>query len=243
MIREFDKTMLNDYTFLTDHSYSLRPVIDDHAEQATSNRNENAKKKKSRQSSTRTKKSESTVSIINRPASIDRSSSDKENNSLVLPVQSTRKSKTSAKSSTTGRITKKKTTNSRQTRTTMSTTKSSSIKSKKKVNGNPTKNDLIDTTPALSIEERVKLRRTTPIIVNPSKNVPIRKKSSTKKLHSVQEDLKQIRQSMKKTNLKSGANTNSGTASTIKTKKSFLGSGLDLDNIVLGNRQRRHVQT
>jgi hypothetical protein len=29
----------------------------------------------------------------------------------------------------------------------------------------------------------------------------------------------------------------------IKPKKFFLGSGLDLDNIVPGNRQRRSVQT
>ena len=136
--------MLNDYTFLTDHSYSLRPVVDDHEEETTRTRNDGAKKKKSRQSSARTsksrpwsrlaslfllifssvEKSESTVAIVNRPASIDRSSSDKENNSSgVLPGQSARQAKTSAKSATTGRITKKKTANSRRTRTTMSTTK------------------------------------------------------------------------------------------------------------------------
>lgn len=113
------------------------------------------------------------------------------------------------------------------------------------MNENPTKNDLIDTTPALSIEERVKLRRTTPITLNKNKNVPMEKKSSKKKPHTVNEDLKQIRQSMKKTNRNSASTPSAAVAtpSTIKTKKSFLGSGLDLDNIVLGNRQRRHVQT
>jgi hypothetical protein len=46
--------MLSDYTFLTDHSYSLRPVVDDNDELSLKKREE--KTKKSRRSSNRTRK-------------------------------------------------------------------------------------------------------------------------------------------------------------------------------------------
>jgi hypothetical protein len=66
----------------------------------------------------------------------------------------------------------------------------------------------------------------------------VKKKSSTKNKksqnQSIEQDIKQIRQSKPNKSRK---------ISSVKTTKSFLGSGLDLDNIVLGNRQRRSVQT
>ena len=71
--------------------------------------------------------------------------------------------------------------------------------------------------PSLSIEERVKLRRTTPFLA-PIK--PINSKKPLKRIH--------ISKTKKET---------------IKPKKFFLGSGLDLDNIVAGNRQRRSIQS
>jgi hypothetical protein len=74
--------------------------------------------------------------------------------------------------------------------------------------------DTNDAPPSLSIEERVKLRRTLPL-TTPIK--PVLNKKPVKRIH---------------------LNKN-----LIKPKKFFLGSGLDLDNIVLGNRQRRSVQT
>ncbi len=77
--------------------------------------------------------------------------------------------------------------------------------------------DSSDVLPSLSIEERVKLRRTKPL--QPS--VKIVEKKSTKS-----QDRKP-----------------SITKKPTKNTKSFLGSGLDLDNIVLGNRQRRCAQT
>ena len=86
--------------------------------------------------------------------------------------------------------------------------------------------DFNDTSsPSLSIEERVKLRRTKPLQSSP---IIIEKKP--RKINKSQQDIKQIHQKEKK---------NSSVIST----KLFLGSGLDLDNIVLGNRQRRCVQT
>jgi hypothetical protein len=102
--------------------------------------------------------------------------------------------------------------------------------------------DVNDVPLSLSIEERVKLRRTatssslTMPSTDVSKAVLVKKKSSIRKTHPVNDDLKQIRQSLKSNNSKKET-------SIMKTKKSFLGSGLDLDNIVLGNRQRRNVQT
>ena len=86
--------MLSDYTFLNDHSYSLRPDADDNNE-LTSNQHE-VKSKNHRRSSNRTSKKrfssfltcpsfllDKTTSTTNRTVSIDRSSSDKENNSLI----------------------------------------------------------------------------------------------------------------------------------------------------------------
>jgi hypothetical protein len=79
--------------------------------------------------------------------------------------------------------------------------------------------DTKDAPLSLSIEERVKLRRTTPF------STPI-KSRSTKINHVIKKKgLSKSKQKM------------------IKPKKFFLGSGLDLDNIVLGNRPRRSVQT
>ena len=81
-----------------------------------------------------------------------------------------------------------------------------------------------DVPTSLSIEERVKLRRTTPFLTPPK---PILKN----KLPS------NIKKSVKRIHLSKAKKT------MIKPKKFFLGSGLDLDNIVPGNRQRRSVQT
>lgn len=68
----------------------------------------------------------------------------------------------------------------------------------------------MDGIPSLSIEERVKLRRTKPLPM--STKTPLKRILARPKVP-------------------------------IKSKKFFLGSGLDLDNIVLGNRRRRSVQT
>jgi hypothetical protein len=110
--------------------------------------------------------------------------------------------------------------------------------------------DSYSISPSLSIEERVKLRRTKPL--QPSPSIVEKKsgkipKSQPKKSHTVQHDIKQIRQSMTNNSTKKDkivkSRKPSPVVSTIKTNKFFLGSGLDLDNIVLGNRQRRCVQT
>lgn len=99
-----------------------------------------------------------------------------------------------------------------------------------------------DLPPSLSIEERVKLRRTKPL--QPSTTIVEIKKSQKMKTHPIQQDVKQIRQSMTQNSSKKMKSTKtSPIVSTIKSTKLFLGSGLDLDNIVLGNRQRRCVQT
>lgn len=90
---------------------------------------------------------------------------------------------------------------------------SKSVKQTKSIN--KTLIDTNDVLPSLSIEERVKLRRTKPLIL-PTKPI-----SQIKKKKSLQRNNK----------------------TPIKPKKFFLGSGLDLDNIVLGNRQRRSAQT
>ncbi len=76
-----------------------------------------------------------------------------------------------------------------------------------------------DVPASLSIEERVKLRRTKPFLT-PPKPVLYPKLKSVKQMH-----LSKAKKTI------------------IKPKKFFLGSGLDLDNIVPGNRQRRSVQT
>lgn len=122
----------------------------------------------------------------------------------------------------------------------MKSTSSSITKKKNVINRNKTKFlDSTDILPSLSIEERVKLRRTKPI-TQPSVTKTIEKKSrkmTKKKLPTVQQDIKQIRQSIKNNS------TSKQKVLPTKTKKLFLGSGLDLDNIVLGNRQRRNIQT
>ena len=72
--------------------------------------------------------------------------------------------------------------------------------------------DISDAPPSLSIEERVKLRRTKPFLTTPTKKPLLKtKKPTIKRIHSPKS--KKI---------------------IVKSKKFFLGSGLDLDNIVLG---------
>lgn len=85
--------------------------------------------------------------------------------------------------------------------------------------------ELNDVAPSLSIEERVKLRRTKPL--QPSTSKIDVKPTKTRRSQTP----KVVQTKRKKA------------ASKVKNKKFFLGSGLDLDNIVLGNRQRRCVQT
>lgn len=88
--------------------------------------------------------------------------------------------------------------------------------------------DTNDQPPSLSIEERVKLRRTTPFLT-PIK--PLLKKTPQSNIKKrIEKPLKRIQSTKTKKDV-------------IKSKKFFLGSGLDLDNIVLGNRQRRCVKT
>jgi len=87
---------------------------------------------------------------------------------------------------------------------------------------------LIDALPSLSIEERVKLRRTKPLLT--SVKPVLNKKPQPNTNHLIKKPVKRIHSSKSKKTI-------------IKSKKFFLGSGLDLDNIVLGNRQRRSVQT
>jgi hypothetical protein len=225
--------MLSDYTFLTDHSYSLRPVVDDNDDLAFNKPEEKTKKRQ--RSSNRINKTKSTT---NRTVSIDRSSSDKENNSTSInpslsatdsllttnknkPIGS-RGSRLSARTTmTTSRTPSGK--NKTSSKTGIKPIQGSIIKKKKAINRGKTKLlnisqlDSSDVLPSLSIEERVKLRRTKPL--QPSAKI-VEKKST-----------------------KSQDRKPSITKKPTKNTKSFLGSGLDLDNIVLGNRQRRCVQT
>ncbi|CAF3992604.1 unnamed protein product, partial [Adineta steineri] len=114
---------------------------------------------------------------------------------------------------------------------------------------NISQNNSIDILPSLSIEERVKLRRTKPLQLSTTSSVetkPVkRSKSQSTKIHPIQQDRESItnNSSSKKTTKITKSRKNSPVVSTIKTTKLFLGSGLDLDNIVPGNRQRRSVQT
>ncbi|CAF3907783.1 unnamed protein product, partial [Rotaria sp. Silwood1] len=71
--------------------------------------------------------------------------------------------------------------------------------------------------------ERVKLRRTKPI-QSTTTTTTITEEIKPRKINKI---------SLKKPKI----------SSINKNKKSFLGSGLDLDNILLVNRQRRCVQT
>jgi len=184
--------MQSNYTFLTDHSYSIRVDYD------------KMKSKKSRGSSNRSNKPKTN----NRTVSIDRSSSDKENNSSNPTMN------------TSGNKAKKKTTASRQStnsRTPSGKKQNNKTTSKtniiKKKNTNPI--DINDASPSLSIEERVKLRRTK-LFQTPIKPVSIKK--DVKRIHPPKSNKKVIKK---------------------ESKKFFLGSGLDLDNIVLGNRRQR----
>jgi hypothetical protein len=132
------------------------------------------------------------------------------------------------------------------------------MKKKKSINRGKTKLlnisqlDSSDAQPSLSIEERVKLRRTKPlqsstILVEKKSTKNKKSQSRTTKIPTVQQDIKQIRQSItnnsSKKDEKIKPTKTSSVVSTNKSTKLFLGSGLDLDNIVLGNRQRRCVQT
>ncbi|CAF3650884.1 unnamed protein product [Rotaria sp. Silwood1] len=175
--------MLNNYTFLTDHSYSLRPISDDNDDLPLNQRER--KTKKHRRSSNHTNE---TISTTNRTVSIDRSSSDKENNSLILlnsndipislPTTSININTRTNKSHRTRLSTRTFMTNSRlqlgkkqdnkiSSKTVIKSTQGN--KKKKSINRNKTKlsnislMDSIDILPSLSIEERVKLRRTKPI--------------------------------------------------------------------------------
>ncbi|CAF1583715.1 unnamed protein product [Rotaria sp. Silwood1] len=235
--------MLNNYTFLTDHSYSLRPISDDNDDLPLNQRER--KTKKHRRSSNHTNE---TISTTNRTVSIDRSSSDKENNSLILlnsndipislPTTSININTRTNKSHRTRLSTRTFMTNSRlqlgkkqdnkiSSKTVIKSTQGN--KKKKSINRNKTKlsnislMDSIDILPSLSIEERVKLRRTKPI-QSTTTTTTIIEEIKPRKINKI---------SLKKPKI----------SSINKNKKSFLGSGLDLDNILLGNRQRRCVQT
>jgi len=203
----FNVIMFNTYSFLTEHSYSLRPEGDNDNQRLLSNK----KKKTSRRSTlNRTSKAKKTS---NRTISIDRSSSDKENTST--PVRSSARQVTSKNS---GKKQDKK--------IPVKKTTSGGAIQKKKIS---TKSiETFDAPPSLSIEERVKLRRTKTI--QPSMNLLPKQTSKVRQSQTFSK--KNI---SKKSPIKQPISK--------KSTKFFLGSGLDLDNIVLGNRQRRSVQT
>jgi len=197
--------MQSDYTFLNDHSYSIRVDYDKLS----------LKSKKRRGTSNRSNKTKTN----NRTVSIDRSSSDKEN-SLLVPIinPSGHKKKSSMKKKT--NPSRLSTNSSKKQNNKTSKTSVKSTKNSKKAITKSLKSHLMDTNdapPSLSIEERVKLRRTKPFLTPIQ---PVLNKKPVKRIHL----------SKSKKNV-------------IKSRKFFLGSGLDLDNIVLGNRQRRSVQT
>ncbi|CAF4896819.1 unnamed protein product, partial [Rotaria magnacalcarata] len=121
------------------------------------------------------------------------------------------------------------------------------IKKKNLIVNKPIISHVIDTfglTPILSIEERVKLRRTkqftaTPIKPVLNKKLPIN--NVKKQINSSKAPKKpEINKKSQLNNIEKRINSSE---TTIKSKKFFLGSGLDLDNIVLGNRQRRSIKT
>lgn len=168
----------------------------------------------------------------NRTVSIDRNSSDKENNSIAT---STKKA-SAARSSMGGR--RKKSNDKPSTQSTASSVhKKKNFKNRKQIRSTEVVSPLV-----LSIEERVKLRRTT---TAPTMNYRKTKSlSMSKKISPVQDDLDQIRQSLKdippfKPDEPAVQASNSNSS---RTRKSFLGSGLDLDNILLGNRRHRSHQ-
>jgi hypothetical protein len=115
-------------------------------------------------------------------------------------------------------------------KTGIKSTQGSIIKKKKPIIKSP-KSYPMDTNDAplsLSIEERVKLRRTKPFLT-PTKPV-LNKKPQVNTNHPIKKAVKRIHSSKPKKQM-------------VTSKKFFLGSGLDLDNIVLGNRQRRSLHT
>lgn len=204
--------MFNTYSFLTEHSYSLRPDSGDDSNNNNQKLSLNKKKKTSRRTLS-TNRTSKTVSkkTSNRTISIDRSSSDKENTSIPLRSSTRQINSTLQKKQDKKKVPVKKT--------------SSAAIRKKKVSMNSPKAakfiEKSDTPPSLSIEERVKLRRTK----TPQSSTILLPKQASKA------------QSLSKKKISKQQPINK------KSTKLFLGSGLDLDNIVLGNRQRRSVQT
>ncbi|CAF0817495.1 unnamed protein product [Adineta ricciae] len=205
--------MQTDYNFLSDHSYSIRVDYD-----KLPLKQREVKSKKRRATPISSKKASSAPYSV----SIHRSSSDKENSSSNLNEVSVKSKANKMKLSTTS---KKNSTKSRTASVKKQSVKSTpkshakSIPSKlvQKKTSIPSSKETSVMQPSLSIEERVKLRRTTPFLA-PIK--PITNKKPLKRIH------------LSKTKKE-----------TIKPKKFFLGSGLDLDNIVAGNRQRRSIQS
>ncbi|CAF3426638.1 unnamed protein product [Rotaria sp. Silwood1] len=185
--------------FLTDHSYSMIDYDTLSLKQRTM----------------KTKKYSRISNRSNKTISIDRSSSDKENNvststnNISIPIIKT-KTKSSTKKKPSRIQSKKKQNNKNSTKNNIKSTQGHMIKKKNSIISNS-----IDTTPSLSIEERVKLRRTKPF---QTPIIPLLNKKIQSKLIKPNKTI-------------------------IKSKKFFLGSGLDLDNIVLGNRQRRSIKT
>ena len=98
--------------------------------------------------------------------------------------------------------------------------------------------DTFGLTPILSIEERVKLRRTKQFIATPIKPVLNKKLPVT----NVKKQIN-LSKTPKKPQLNNVKKRINSSETTIKSTKFFLGSGLDLDNIVLGSRQRRSANT
>jgi len=170
--------MQSDYTFLTDHSYSIRVDYD-----KLPLKQREIKTKKPRRTSNRSNKTKPT----NRTVSIDRSSSDKENSSTINTSGNKRKS--SMKIKTTG----PRRSNKKQNNKTSLKTENSIIKKKK-----PIIKSFIDTKdapPSLSIEERVKLRRTKPLLT-PIKPV-LNKKPQSHINHPIKKSVKRIHLSSK----------------------------------------------
>jgi len=168
--------MLSEYAFLNDHSYSLKPNIDDDDELPLGRREDKR---------VPTNRSYTNTISNNRTVSIDRSSSDKENTSLLssnltnMPILA---SATSANVDTTSknntRTRKKKTpigsrisarsqtAKKSPSKVNVKSTRTGGVNKKKKTIVRGTSKPLgfhqpdSSDTPSLSIEERVKLRRT-----------------------------------------------------------------------------------
>jgi hypothetical protein len=268
--------MLSEYAFLNDHSYSLRPNIDDDDELPLDRREDKR---------VPVNRAYTSMASANRTVSIDRSSSDKENTSLIssnstsLPISTSatsvmnnntgvaskivRTRKKTARLSARSQSAKKHETKSPSSKVSVKSTRGVNKKKKTVIRGKPKPLGFHQTessdAPSLSIEERVKLRRTmtpnnTGVSTTSVSNNKFDARRQLKALartagQSVQQDIKQIRGAMsskptlstmkvKKHHMTKNQSTN---LPSIKSQKLFLGSGLDLDNIVLGNRQRRGV--